>query len=75
VQALIARIEVTVMASILTTRGCHQPDRGGLHVHRRARAVGIRLRPAAAIVRQYGERFRRPARRNQMRRPKPPLLL
>jgi hypothetical protein len=33
-------------------------------------AVGIRLRPAAAIVRQYGEQFRRPARRKQNRRPK-----
>ena len=32
-------------------------------------AVGIRLKPAAAIVRQYGEQFRRPARRKQNRRP------
>jgi hypothetical protein len=32
-------------------------------------AVGIRLRPAAAIVRQYGEQFR-PARRKQNRRAK-----
>jgi hypothetical protein len=30
--------------------------------------VGIRLEPAAAIVRQYGEQFRRPARRRQRRR-------
>ena len=29
--------------------------------------VGIRLKPAAAIVRQYGEQFRR-ARRKQTRR-------
>jgi hypothetical protein len=38
--------------------------------------VGIRLKPAAAIVRQYGEQFRRPHRRRQTRRaPKPlPLL-
>ena len=36
--------------------------------------VGIRLEPAAAIVRQYGEQFR--ARRPQRRRPvKPPPLL
>jgi hypothetical protein len=28
-------------------------------------AVGIRLRPAAAIVRQYGEQFRRPARQKR----------
>jgi hypothetical protein len=38
-------------------------------------AVGIRLKPAAAIVHQYGEQFRRPARRKQNRRPKPPPLL
>jgi hypothetical protein len=37
--------------------------------------VGIRLAPAAAIVRQYGEQFRRPARRNPNRQPKPPPLL
>jgi hypothetical protein len=41
-------------------------DRGG---------VGIRLEPAAAIVRQYGEQFRRPPRRKQPRQPKPPALL
>ena len=34
-------------------------ERGGL---------GIRLEPAAAIVRQYGEQFRRPPRRRQARR-------
>ena len=38
-------------------------------------AVDIRLKPAAAIVRQYGEQFRRPVRRKQNRRPKPPPLL
>jgi hypothetical protein len=38
-------------------------------------AVGIRLKPAAAIVRQYGEQFRRPLRRKQNRQPKPPPLL
>jgi len=38
--------------------------------------VGIRLEPAAAIVRQYGDQFRRPPRRRQTRRtPKPPPLL
>jgi hypothetical protein len=36
--------------------------------------VGIRLEPAAAIVRQYGEQFRRAARRRQ-RTPKRPRLL
>lgn len=39
-------------------------------------AVGIRLKPAAAIVRQYGEQFRAPRRRGKGRRPsKPPPLL
>jgi hypothetical protein len=38
--------------------------------------VGIRLKPAAAIVRQYGEQFRRPPRRKSTRRsPKPTPLL
>jgi hypothetical protein len=38
--------------------------------------VGIRLEPAVAIVRRYGEQFRRPPRRSQTRRtPKPPPLL
>ena len=39
------------------------------------RSVGIRLEPAAAIVRQYGEQFRRPPRRRQMRRSAKPLPL
>jgi hypothetical protein len=38
-------------------------------------AVGIRLEPAAAIVRQYGEQFRAPRRRRQPRAPKPAPLL
>jgi hypothetical protein len=38
--------------------------------------VGIRLEPAAAIVRRYGEQFRPAPRRRQTRRtPKPPPLL
>ena len=38
--------------------------------------VGIRLKPAAAIVRQYGEQFRRPLQRKPTRRSsKPPPLL
>jgi hypothetical protein len=38
--------------------------------------VGIRLEPAAAIVRRYGEQFRRPRRRQRRRRTeKPPPLL
>ena len=41
-------------------------DRGG---------VGIRLEPAAAIVRRYEEQFRWPRRRQTRRSPKlPPLL-
>ena len=31
--------------------------------------VGIRLEPAAAIVRRYGEQFRRPQRRKPVRGP------
>ena len=38
-------------------------------------AVGIRLKPAAAIVRQYGSQFRAPRRKPQPRPPKPPPLL
>jgi hypothetical protein len=38
-------------------------------------AVGIRLKPAAAIVRQYGNQFRPPRRKRQFRPPKPPRLL
>ncbi len=37
--------------------------------------VGIRLKPAAAIVRQYGSQFRAPRRKRQPRPPKPPPLL
>jgi hypothetical protein len=39
--------------------------------------VGIRLEPAAAIVRQYGDQFRREARRKRSpsRTPKPTPLL
>jgi hypothetical protein len=38
-------------------------------------SVGIRLEPAAAIVRQYGEQFRRASRRQRGPRAKPPPLL
>ena len=38
-------------------------------------AVGIRLKPAAAIVRQYGEQFRAPRRRRRQARPSKPALL
>jgi hypothetical protein len=38
-------------------------------------SVGIRLEPAAAIVRQYGEQFRARRRQRQPRPAKPPPLL
>ena len=38
-------------------------------------AVGLRLEPAAAIVRQYGEQFRAPLRRRWTPSAKPPPLL
>jgi hypothetical protein len=66
--------EVIVMAPILTPEDvvrriaaeCTFVDERG--------AVGIRLKPAAAIVRQYGEQFR--VRRRRRPRPaKPPPLL
>jgi hypothetical protein len=37
--------------------------------------VGIRLEPAAAIVRRYGEQFRAQRRRRRPRSAKPPPLL
>jgi hypothetical protein len=64
------------MAAILTaedavrriaTECAYVDERGG---------VGIRLEPAAAIVRRYGEQFRRAPRRQRRPRPaKPPPLL
>jgi hypothetical protein len=39
------------------------------------RAVGIRLKPAAAIVRHYGNQFRAQRRKRQSRPPKPPPML
>jgi hypothetical protein len=38
-------------------------------------AIGIRLEPAAAIVRQYGDQFRAPRRQRRPRSPKPLSLL
>jgi hypothetical protein len=38
-------------------------------------AVGIRLKPAATIVRQYENQFRAPQRKRQPLRAKPPSLL
>ena len=63
------------MASILTAEDvvrriaaecAYVDDRGG---------VGIRLEPAAAIVRQYGEQFRVRRRQRRPRPTKPPALL
>jgi hypothetical protein len=63
------------MASILTAEDvvrriaaecAYVDERGG---------VGIRLEPAAALVRQYGEQFRRVRRQRRPRSPKPPPLL
>jgi hypothetical protein len=38
-------------------------------------AVGIRLEPAASIIRQYGEQFGAPRRQRRSRSAKPPPLL
>jgi hypothetical protein len=38
-------------------------------------AVGIRLKPAVAIVRQYGNQFRAPRRKRQPRPAKAPPLV
>jgi hypothetical protein len=65
-----------IMASILTAEDvvrriaaeCVYVDERG--------AVGIRLKPAVAIVQQYGEQFRRgPQRKPRRQTPKPPRLL
>jgi hypothetical protein len=56
-----------VVRRIAAAECAYVDERGG---------VGIRLEPAAAIVRRYGEQFRRPTRRTQTpRSPKPPKLL
>jgi hypothetical protein len=70
----IAHIEVMAMASILTPKDVVRRVAAECTFIGERGAVGIRLRPAAAIARQYGEQFRRPARRKQNRRPNPPLL-
>jgi hypothetical protein len=63
------------MAAILTaedvvrriaTECAYIDERGG---------VGIRLEPAAAIVRRYAEQFRPPRRQRRSRAAKPPPLL
>jgi hypothetical protein len=70
-----AYIEVMPMASILTPEDVVRRIAAECTFIDERGAVGIRLKPAAAIVRQYGEQFRRPPRRKQNRGPKPlPLL-
>jgi hypothetical protein len=68
-------MEVMAMASILTPEGVVRRIAADCTFIDERGAVGIRLKPAAAIVRQYGEQFRRPTRRNQNRQPKSPPLL
>jgi len=67
--------EVVEMTSILTAEDVVRriaaecafvDERGG---------VGIRLKPAATIVRQYGEQFRAPRRKQGRRSQKTPRLL
>jgi hypothetical protein len=70
-----AYIEVMPMASILTPEDVVRRIAAECTFIDERGAVGIRLKPAAAIVRQYGEQFRRPPRRKQNRGPKPPPLL
>jgi hypothetical protein len=69
------RVKVTADGTDIDRRGsvrriaaecAYVDDRGG---------VGIRLEPAAAIVRQYGEQFRAPRRQGRPRSVKPPPLL
>ena len=71
----VAHIEVMAMASILTPEDVVRRIAAECTFIDERGAVGIRLRPAAAIVRQYGEQFRRPVRRKQNRRPKQSPLL
>ncbi|HEX3412472.1 MAG TPA: hypothetical protein VHT00_12180, partial [Stellaceae bacterium] len=52
--------EVMEMASILTPEDVVRRIAAECTFIDERGAVGIRLRPAAAIVRQYGEQFRRP---------------
>jgi hypothetical protein len=71
----IAHIEVMPMASMLTPEDVVRRIAAECTFIDERGAIGIRLKPAAAIVRQYGEQFRRLARRKQNRRPQPPPLL
>jgi hypothetical protein len=63
------------MASILIPEDVVRPIAAECTFTDERGAVGIRLEPAAAIVRQYGEQFRPRVRRKQTHRPKPPPLL
>jgi hypothetical protein len=66
------RVKVAAMAAISTAEDvvrriaaecAYVDERGG---------VGIRLEPAAAMVRQYGEQFRAPRRQRRARSAKSP---
>jgi len=62
------------MAPILTSEDVRRIAAECTFVDERG-AVGIRLEPAAAIIRQYGEPFRAPWRQRRPRSAKPPPLL
>ena len=62
------------MARILTPENFVRRIAAGCTFVDERGAVGIRLKPAAAIVRQYGEQFRAQWRRRRPRSAKPPPL-
>jgi len=63
------------MAQILTAEDVVQRIAAECAYVEERGGVGIRLEPAAAIVRQYGEQFRAPRRQRRPRVAKPPPLL
>jgi hypothetical protein len=66
---------VGYMAAILTSEDVVRRIAAGCAYVNERGGVGIRLEPAATIVRQYGEQFRAPRRQRRRAAPKlPPLL-
>jgi hypothetical protein len=63
------------MASILTAEDVVRPIAAECAYVDERRGVAMRLEPAAAIVRQYGEQFRARRRERRPRPVKPPPLL
>jgi hypothetical protein len=63
------------MAAILTAEDVVRRIAGECTYVDERGGVGIRLEPAAAIVRQYGEQFRRAPRQRRPRQAKTPPLL